>query len=104
MVSTLILALLAGLNVLPALPQQRNKPPNPAAWNRQFPPKKIVIAPGNRFVMPRSSTGRCSIPLTNALAGARPNELRMPTISPRNVGKMPEVHVPAPPCTDWPGK
>jgi len=52
-----------------------------------------------------NSSGKCSIPLLNAFKGApEPMNWTMPVIRPGEIGRMPMVEPPAPPCAQWPLK
>ena len=97
MVSVLTLALLA-VAALPVAVQTSKLP-------GRIQPRKVVISPGNPRLSQNSSTGKCSIPLVNVFAGARqPAHWGMPVIRPGEIGRMPIVQPPAPPCAVWPPK
>jgi hypothetical protein len=127
MVSLWTLLLPAVLGVFPAFAQQLRFPsatPNANPLDKAIhsfvmqnahvpvmPPSAVPAAPVRLTprkmvaVEPRTNSGKCSIPLINALAGkVRPNELRMPTYRPGGVGPMPLLQPPAPPCRNWPPK
>jgi hypothetical protein len=89
-------------NLPPPMPPQKapeKKPWYKKPWYLRM-PKTTLIAP-NTPVNPQRFNRVCSIPLTNVRPGVV--QPRMPTITPRDIDRMPNI-VPAPPCTDWPPK
>ena len=119
---------LASLGAIPLLAQFRLQPVKPApnplaraihsfvtrnanlpllAQPKTKPPQKRLPIPIKPIKPPRliASNNVCSIPLTNVRPPANPNWLNMPTITPpRDLGRMPMVQGPAPPCDSRPVK
>ena len=78
----------------------------------QAPTRPAVVTPygqttlvPNQFVKGESPTGKCSIPLLNAMDFKRPPNTRpvpMPSPTPRSsVDPKMSVKAPAPPCENW---
>ena len=94
MVPVLALAALAAMLAMPAGTQPRK------SFAMLF-PRRVTFGPGTVLGQMPPQTGKCSVPLLNALKeNDRSADWGMPTLKPRVTGTMRLVDPPAPACAD----